>query len=237
MGRLHKSAIAAFLLSTVLTGALAAADKKKKPVEPSALDKYIQEAMSRGTPTDAGASAGSLWSSSSRLAELGSDNRALHVDDLLTIDVSEQASAVVTGDVKTSRVSSVAASVTSLFGVKSPTGALSNLATSSNNTALQGQGETSRGAQISTSLSARVTHILPNGYLVIEGTKDLQVAGEFQQVAVRGIVRPIDLSPGNVIQSTQIAQMELKVNGKGVIGDAIRRPNILYRLFLGLLPF
>jgi flagellar L-ring protein precursor FlgH len=158
------------------------------------------------------------------------------VDDLVTIAVTESASAVVTGDVKTTRASSVAASVTSLFGIKSPTGALSNLATSSNNTALTGQGETSRGAQITTTLSARVTNVLPNGYLVVAGTKDIQVSSEYQQISVRGIVRPADMT-GNVVLSTQVAQMELKVNGKGVVGDAIRRPNILYRLFLGLLPF
>jgi flagellar L-ring protein precursor FlgH len=114
---------------------------------------------------------------------------------------------------------------------------LSNLANSSNDTELAGTGETSRGAQISTTLSARVTHVLPNGYLVLEGSKDVQVSAEFQQVTLRGIIRPVDVSPGNVVSSTQIAQMEVKVNGKGVIGDAIRRPNILYRLFLGILPF
>jgi flagellar L-ring protein precursor FlgH len=31
--------------------------------------------------------------------------------------------------------------------------------------------------------------------------------------------------------------MEIRVNGKGVVGDAVRRPNILYRVLLGLLPF
>ena len=29
----------------------------------------------------------------------------------------------------------------------------------------------------------------------------------------------------------------VRINGKGVVGDAIRRPNFLYRLILGLLPF
>jgi flagellar L-ring protein precursor FlgH len=35
----------------------------------------------------------------------------------------------------------------------------------------------------------------------------------------------------------QIADLTIKVTGKGVVGDAVRRPNILYRLLLGLLPF
>ena len=65
----------------------------------------------------------------------------------------------------------------------------------------------------------------------------MQVNSEHQEITVRGIIRPIDLSPGNVIDSSQLAQMEIKINGKGVVTDAVRRPNILYRLILGLLPF
>jgi flagellar L-ring protein precursor FlgH len=233
------SVAAACLLLVALSATLSAAAKKKivKPPEPSALDRYIKEAMGHGPQVDDSSATGSLWSSSARLTELGSDIRAVQVNDLVTVLVSESASAVVTGDVNTTRASSVNASVTSLFAPKSPTGALANLAGSSNKTALQGTGETSQGAQISTTVSARITNVLPNGYLVLEGVKDIQVSSESQHLIIRGIIRPVDLSPGNVVSSTQIAQMELKVNGKGVIGDAIRRPNFLYRLFLGLLPF
>jgi flagellar L-ring protein precursor FlgH len=39
------------------------------------------------------------------------------------------------------------------------------------------------------------------------------------------------------VASSRIAQMELQVNGKGIVNDSVRRPNILYRLLLGLLPF
>jgi len=86
-------------------------------------------------------------------------------------------------------------------------------------------------------LSARVTHVLPNGYLVLEGTKNVVVNSEHQVVTVRGVIRPADLTTGNVITSNQLAQMEIKIDGKGVVNDAIRRPNILYRILLGLLPF
>jgi hypothetical protein len=39
------------------------------------------------------------------------------------------------------------------------------------------------------------------------------------------------------VQSTRLAQLEVHVDGKGVVGDAIKRPFFLYRLLLGLLPF
>ena len=84
---------------------------------------------------------------------------------------------------------------------------------------------TSRSATLSTTLSARVTHVLPNGYLVVQGNKEVVVNSEHQMVVVRGVVRPADLATDNSIQSNQIAQMEIKVDGKGVVNDAIRRPS------------
>jgi flagellar L-ring protein FlgH len=56
-------------------------------------------------------------------------------------------------------------------------------------------------------------------------------------LAIRGIVRPVDLSTANVVPSDRIAEMEIQVNGKGVVADSVKRPFILYRLILGLLPF
>ena len=210
--------------------------KTKKPPEPSALDKYLQEALQQqGPPVQP--SPGSLWSPASRLTDVGSDVRAVHIDDLVTIVVNESASAVATGATQTSRASAAQSQVSAIAGPKSPTGAAQNLLNLATTQSLNGAGTTSRGATLSATLSARVTHVLPNGYLVLEGTKDLQVNSEHQVVTVRGVVRPADLSTGNIVGSNQIAQMEIKIDGKGVINDAVRRPNILYRILLGILPF
>jgi flagellar L-ring protein precursor FlgH len=199
------------------------------------LDRYIQEAGQR--QTQASATAGSTWSSSARLVDLASDPHASQVDDLVTIVVSEQATAVAQGTVKTQRQSTAKASVTAAGGLTRATGPWANLANASSDVQLNGQGTTSRQTQLSTTLSARVTHVLANGYLVVEGTKEVQVNSEKQIVTVRGVVRPIDLTADNRVRSDRLAQMEIRVNGKGVIGDAVRRPFFLYRLLLGLLPF
>jgi flagellar L-ring protein precursor FlgH len=79
--------------------------------------------------------------------------------------------------------------------------------------------------------------VLPNGNLVVEGTKDIWINAERQQVTVRGIVRWNDLDGRNRVGSDRLAHLEIRVNGKGVVGDAVRRPNFLYRLLLGLVPF
>jgi len=82
-----------------------------------------------------------------------------------------------------------------------------------------------------------VTLVLPNGNLVVEGAKDIQVNSERQTVVVRGVVRPADLDTNNIVRSDHMAQIEVRINGKGVVNDVARRPNFLYRLLLGLLPF
>jgi flagellar L-ring protein precursor FlgH len=224
------------LISLLALGALLAKDKKVKPPQLTPLDRYIQEANSHPKSQASQPLPGSLWSPASRLTALGSDVRAGQIDDLITIVVAENASAVVQGTSKTQRQSSVSSAITAAGGVPKATGALQNLAGATTQTQLDGEGTTSRSTQLTTSLSARVSQVLPNGYLVVEGSKEVGVNSEHQTVTVRGIVRPVDLV-ANTIQSNQIAQLELKIDGKGVVNDVVRRPNILYRVLLGLLPF
>jgi flagellar L-ring protein precursor FlgH len=180
---------------------------------------------------------GSIWQPGGVLADLARDLKARQVDDLVTIVVSESASAVSKGTTKTSRKSQAAYSVTSLFKKTNPGGALANLAGASGSHSLDGEGTTTRENTLTTTLSARVTNVLPNGYLLLEGTKTVMVNSELQVVTVRGVARPADISFDNQVVSDRLAQMEIRINGKGVVGDAIRRPFFLYRLLLGLLPF
>ncbi len=208
---------------------------KKQPSK-TPLDEYIEQAHKRAGAATA-ESPGSLWASPATLADVASDVRARRVDDIVTIVVAEQASAVSTGQTKTSRASSANSAITSLAGQLKAAGALSNLLNANTNTALDGEGTTSRTTSLNATLSARVIDVLPNGNLVIEGSKTVLVNSENQSISVRGVIRPIDLTTGNIVPSDSIAQMELKINGRGVVNDSIHRPNFLYRLLLGLLPF
>ena len=209
--------------------ALVAADR------PATLDQYADQARRRAEVL--AASPGSLYMAGGRMGDLGRDFRASQVDDVVTIVVSDRASAVSKGATTANRKSSAKASVTALAGPVRAAGPLAQLAGVDGQQQLQGQGETSRETTLSTSLSARVAQVLPNGNLVIEGVKDVGINSERQHVVVRGIARWNDIGPGNTIRSDRLANLEVRVEGKGVVGDAIRRPNILYRLLLGILPF
>ena len=231
-----KKLICLACLIFALHGASGARKKPFKSSPATPLDKYVAESEARSAEAS-GATPGSTWVTGSRLADAARDVRASQVDDVLTILVAEQASAVTTGATKTSRASSTVNSITALGGIKNPTGPLANLANVSGNTQLDGSGTTSRTTTLSTTLTARVTHVLPNGGLVVEASKDILVNSERQTITVRGVVRPADIDPTNSVQSSRLAQLEVHIDGKGVVGDAIKRPFILYRLLLGILPF
>ncbi len=225
-----------FILATALCAL--SADKKQKQAPPpqSPLDRYVAEAEARSAAASL-ATPGSTWAAGSRLADAARDVRASQVDDVLTVLVNEQASAVSSGTTKTGRTSSAKNSIAALAGITKATGPLANLANISGDTQLSGQGSTTRTTSLNTTLTARVTHVLPNGGLVVEASKDIQINSERQTITVRGVIRPADIDFTNSVQSTRLAQLEVRVNGKGVVGDAIRRPNFLYRMLLGILPF
>ncbi len=227
---------AALVFCTLLSSSPAQAGKRERVVEPPPLDRYIQEALARQEEPGSRAP-GSAWVTGSSFLDLASDLRARRVDDIVTIQVSERASAVTKGTTKTSRQSNAKSSVGALAGVTRATGPLANLAQFGGQTQLDGEGTTTRETNVTATLSARVTHVLPNGYLVVEGVKETQINSERQVISVRGVVRPSDLSPANIVTTDRLAQLEVRINGKGVVADAIRRPYFLYRLFTGLLPF
>ena len=226
------------LTAALYTSVSFAGPKKplKKESEKSPLDQYVEDAHRRAVVAGV-ESPGSLWSSPATMADLAADVRARTTGDMVTIVVREQASAVSTGQTKTSRSSSAKAAINSLAGPLSSTGNLANLASLNSATALDGEGTTLRQTTLTTTITARVVDVLPNGYLVVEGSKTLAVNSENQVITLRGVVRPADLTNANIVQSGNVAQMELKINGKGVVNDVIRRPNFLYRILLGLLPF
>ena len=185
----------------------------------------------------AGQSPGSLFSAAAPLANPARDLRAGAAGDIVTIVVSDQASASATGGTNTKRQSTGNAQISSLAGTLAAGNPLASLLDFSNERKIAGQGETTRTMAFTTTVSARVVAMTLNGLLVIEAAKETVVNSERQQVVLRGLIRPFDVTPANTIRSDQIADLSLIVNGRGVVDDAIKRPNALYRMLLSLLPF
>ncbi len=193
--------------------------------------------MMAALPGQSQSTPGSTYSETGRYSDLASDLRARRVGDTITIIVSDRLNATSEGRSASSRQSSANSSISSLLGKPSPLSALANLATLTGTTKLDGTGSTNRSNVLTSTLSGRVVEVLPNGDLVVQATKEIAVNSEKHHLAVRGIVRWNDVSANNHVRSDRIGMMSIQLNGKGLVSDSIRRPNIVYRILMGILPF
>ena len=231
----YRPEIAWITVAVLAAAPIFAESKEKEPAKLSALEQYLIAARQAGAQS--AAAKGSTWSSNSVLLNLAADLRARYLNDIVTIVVSERASAVSQGSVLSSRNSQAFAGVSALGGIPGASSALPNLLGLDSSRSLEGEGETSRRTTLTATMAARVSEVLPNGNLLIDGEKVVGIDSERQTIKLRGVIRPYDIDVSNAVSSNQIAQLELRINGKGVVGDAIKRPNFFYRLLLGLLPF
>lgn len=86
------------------------------------------------------------------------------------------------------------------------------------------------------SITVVVQDIMPNGNLVIMGTRDRTIAGDRQVIEVSGIVRPSDIAFDNTIRSKQIANFTIVTRDSGIAAP-YNRPNWLGRILDFVWPF
>ncbi len=173
---------------------------------------------------------------------LFSDFRARHVNDMVTIIVKE--SAISSDDAKTENNRELSAStkptklfglndeLSALFGIKDPT----TLLDLSSKGDFKGKGTNSQKTTLETRIAALVTEELPNGNLVIEGRRDLFVNGERKVIAIRGVIRPQDISPDNTISSEYVANAQIIYQGEGIVSQS-QQPGLFTKLLLFFWPF
>lgn len=170
------------------------------------------------------ASQGSLWPADDHVF-FYADKKALRIGDIITVRIIESAQASNTADTDLSRSSSTNASLNTFFGKKKFLNLFKlgeDLLTSTADNSHQGSGSTTRSGQLTATMTAVVRDVLPNGNLVIQGTREVLVNHEQQFITVTGIVRPQDVSRDNVILSTQLADANISIGGLGVVADKQR---------------
>ncbi len=173
------------------------------------------------------------------------DLRAFRVGDLVTVNIVETSKAKKKAETKTERSSSLSAGINNLLGYETKMRAWGGFPSAFSNTAMfkgsmtnefQGTGETTRDESMTASITARVVEVLPNGNLVIRGTRYIRVNNENQYIILSGIIRPVDISPDNTILSSYIADARIEYSGKGSVSDK-QRPGWLTRLLDYVWPF
>jgi len=185
-------------------------------------------------PNVAPGSEGSLCSPT-RARNLVSDLRARYVGDLVTINVVESATASNNAVSKTSRDNELSAGWSGVLA--NLTGSwVGNSQSASFKNSLDGEGQTTRSSQLSTYMTAQVIQVLPNGRLVIEGSRQVRVNNENQFVSVHGVIRIEDIDTTNTILSTSIAEAKIELTGEGIVSDK-QRPGWFSRILDWVWPF
>jgi len=171
--------------------------------------------------------------------DLYADDKARHIGDVLTINISEES----TVDNKAKRTLSKETNRNANFdgqvGIEHilpevPWLKLGAGTTYSNT--LDGKADYKDEREFTDSISVIIIDIMPNGNLVISGTRDRNIAGDIQEIEVSGIVRPSDIAFDNTIKSEQVANFSIVSRNKGVAAP-YTKPNWLGKIFDVIWPF
>jgi flagellar L-ring protein FlgH len=161
------------------------------------------------------------------------DSRARRVNDLITVQVIENITASGSADAALDKSAAATVAAPHLFGVEShvPTTTIdsANLVGLKHDTNFKGSGTTNRAGQLTATMTARVAEVLPNGDLVVEGVREIQINGDQQIVVLTGVARVTDIAPGNVVASTSLGQLSIRYFGRGLMKDSLN-PGWLVRM-------
>lgn len=193
---------------------------------PAALVPQSQVVLPEGygarEPVNVAASANSLWRTGARA--FFNDQRARRVGDILTVAIEIDDSARMQNSTTRSRENEISAGVLNLLGLESSLGRIlpggfdpANAVRFGGETSLAGSGAVNRSEKVNLTIAAVVTHVLPNGNMMIQGRQEVRTNQELRELTVAGIVRPEDISSANTIRHTQIAEARISYGGRGPI--------------------
>jgi flagellar L-ring protein FlgH len=159
---------------------------------------------------------------------LTADRRAYRPGDVLTVQIVEASSAQSTADTKTEKNGSVN------MALKTPS--LDKAASVNLADQFSGGGSIQRSGRLLAQVTAVVQSVYPNGLLHVKAEQVIELNSEKQEIRLEGNVRPIDITDGNTVLSTRIADAKISYIGDGVLGEK-QKPGILTRFlsWLGIL--
>ena len=173
--------------------------------------------------------AASLWLNGNDLYSSQGAARNYKPGDIITIKISESTSAQSKATTKTEKESKT--EVTAQPRIPIFKRVMNKIVGEQKiNNEFDGEGTTTRSGSLDGTITATVLEILPNGNLLIEGSRNIAVNKENQIMRVRGVARPKDIDAKNTIDSKLLADAQIKFDGKGTVSRA-NRHGIMTRLF------
>lgn len=181
-------------------------------------DKHVNEVNTALNRPMMDVSAGSLWAGS---GSIFGDAKAHQVGDLITINVSESASATRNLGTSKSKDASHTTSLAAVLGFetslanKNPNFTPSSALDIADKKSFTGSGSTNNSDTLTASVTAVVTKVYPNGNMVVVGRRQLTINQQPQELTFSGVVRPTDIAPDNTISSSKVAQVKISYGSGG----------------------
>jgi flagellar L-ring protein precursor FlgH len=227
------------IMFLVLSGCMGTEYTSRIRNEPFNIENVFRQAPSQQVKTEN--KSGTIWPGSRSANTYFSDQRASMVGDIITVVILEASKSNEKASTDLKRTGAdVGLGVPNFFGLET------NKFPSSINPAsmvkatvkndFKGEGETIRDGSLSTTISAKVVEVMPNGNLAIEGKREISLNNERKEILFQGIVRPKDIAANNAVLSTQVADAKVILTGVGVIGEK-QSPGWLARIFDVVWPF
>lgn len=208
----------------------------------------LQKVDSSTIPVKSGSApttTGSIWPGENSRNALFQDLRAKNVGDVVTVQITEKTSAIKEASTSTSRQSNTDIGIQKFLGLPLNFGMRDFLGQgapfspevqTSYDAGFDGSGTTKRSGELSAVIATRVTEVMGNGNLVLEGRKEILVNNEHQFIILSGIARPEDINEQNIIPSILLSDARIEYNGKGVISDE-QSPGWMRRVLDNVWPF
>ncbi|MDF2570308.1 MAG: flgH [Sporomusa sp.] len=166
----------------------------------------------------------SLWVDNSSSASMFYDHRARTVGDIITIVISESSSASRSGNSANSKSASTNLDAgVGLFTFIDPVSA-------SSSDSFKSAGSISNTNRVTGRLTVKVTEVKPNGQMLVSGTQTIKQNGDEQKITITGVIRAEDVTSDNTILSSNVADAQLKIEGKGPLARK-QRQGILTQVF------
>ena len=167
------------------------------------------------------------------------DPRAMHVGDVITVNVSVADTAKMQNTTSRIRTNSDNANLTNLLGLETvlpPAMTPSSMVKMGSDNSNVGKGAIERKETISMTLAALVAQVLPNGNLVISGHQQVRVNNELRDMRLSGIVRREDITQDNTVNLSQIAEARVIYGGVGTVSD-VQQPRYGSQLLDIIMPW
>jgi flagellar L-ring protein precursor FlgH len=150
------------------------------------------------------------------------ENSVAHrVGDILTILLSERTDASKSATTNTAKSSKLALPGPTIAGLPVTISGTEILNTSlDNNSTFGGSGDSAQSNALSGYVTVTVAQRLPNGNLLVRGEKNIMINQGTEFVRIEGVVRAVDISPANTVQSYKVANASISYGSRGAINSA-----------------